>query len=462
MLVHEARSRRHRAIGALVGSAVGDALGAPFEFRPARTFSRRFPHRALGTRTEMCGGRGWEPGEWTDDTQMALMVAASLRDRGGLDEPDMFDRFVRWAKAPLKDIGAQTHAVLASGVPWDQAAADHVARGGLAAGNGSLMRATTSALYFATDTAASIDAARRISTLTHGDPAAGEGCVIYHLTIAAALDGRDPLGELPKALDVVREDQRERWARVLAPGWTPDQATESNGAVWPTLGTAAWALRRSSTFEEALRLAVDVGNDTDTVACVTGGLAGAVYGIGGIPSRWSTVVHGDVPGNDPIATDLPGLISVAGALAGLGSLSVEPEAEPPIEPFEVLPKLWLTNLSGVAAAPRDAAVISLCRAFGWVPHETRRAVYLIDDDDNPTVDAVLADVLDEIDAFHAEGRDVVVHCWGGRSRTGLVLRAYLRRTRGLSAADATREAQQLWQHTTLWNATFDAALERLQ
>ena len=89
--------RSHRVAGALVGSAVGDALGAPFEFGPPGRFSARFPSPARGTRTEMCGGGPWEPGEFTDDTQMALLVASSLVDRGGLDEADLFERFRTWA-----------------------------------------------------------------------------------------------------------------------------------------------------------------------------------------------------------------------------------------------------------------------------------------------------------------------------------------------------------------------------
>src|SRR3954462_62332 len=93
--------RSHRVTGALVGSAVGDALGAPFEFGPPGQFSRRFPTPARGVKTEMCGGGsvGWEPGEFTDDTQMALLVATSLVERDGLDQADVFDRFRAWFAA---------------------------------------------------------------------------------------------------------------------------------------------------------------------------------------------------------------------------------------------------------------------------------------------------------------------------------------------------------------------------
>src|SRR4051812_14290836 len=90
--------RKHRVAGALIGSVVGDALGAPFEFGPAGRFSARFPAEARGAQTEMCGGGGWQPGEFTDDTQMALLVAESLLERDGLDEADLFDRFRRWVQ----------------------------------------------------------------------------------------------------------------------------------------------------------------------------------------------------------------------------------------------------------------------------------------------------------------------------------------------------------------------------
>src|SRR5215210_838512 len=195
--------RSHRVAGALVGSAVGDALGAPFEFGPTGQFSARFPVPARGSKTEMCGGGslGWEPGEFTDDTQMALLVAESLLKNDGLDEADLFDRFRTWAAADPPDIGNQTRAVLCSGRPWDVAAAEHFAATGRAAGNGSLMRAIPAAIWFSRyGIEATMDAARRISTLTHGDPAAGEGCAIFFELMRAALNGSDPLEAVPSAL----------------------------------------------------------------------------------------------------------------------------------------------------------------------------------------------------------------------------------------------------------------------
>jgi ADP-ribosyl-[dinitrogen reductase] hydrolase len=456
--------RSHRVAGALVGSAVGDALGAPFEFGPAGQFSARFPSPARGVRTEMCGGGAlrWEPGEFTDGTQMALLVAESLVERGGLEEADVFDRFGTWLEAGPPDVGNQTRAVLGSGRPWDVAAAEHFARSGHAAGNGSLMRTTPAAIWFSRfGTAATMGAARRISALTHGDPSAGEGCAIFHELMRAALDGEDALSAIPSALELVAAEDRERWATVLARDWTPEQATESNGAVWPTLGQAVWALRNGRDFADVMRLVIDLGGDTDTVAAVAGGLAGAVFGMGGIPMRWSSAVHGRVPGYADRLWRLADLQELAAALDGKPALPYDPGVIPQIGPREVLPGIWAGNLDGARYSESDFAVISLCRLGQPFGHEVHRMAYIADNDHNHDLDAVLADVLDDLAALRAEGHKVLVHCHGGASRTGLVLRAWLVRTLGMSVEEATTQVAERWPHLGLWNASFTAALDRL-
>ena len=103
----------------------------------------------------------------------------------------------------------------------------------------------------------------------------------------------------------------------------------------------------------------------------------------------------------------------------------------------------------------------MCRTFGRVPHRHRRQVYLTDNGRNLDLDTALTDVLDTIAAVRAEGHPVVVHCRGGQSRTGLVLRAWLRRTRGLTPDQATAQARQLWPHTDTGNPDFTAALARV-
>ena len=309
--------RTKRALGAVVGSAVGDALGAPFEFGPEEAFSARFP--SPGRHDEMCGGGGWDPGEATDDTQMAVLVAESLLECGGLQLPDVFGRFRRWAAAGPKDIGLQTEAVLSGGDSWDMAAALHFQVSQRAAGNGALMRAAPSAVYFAHHGRdATMDAARRIAALTHGDRAAWEGTAVFHELVRVALDGDDPLSAVEGTLKAVHPDHRERYAVVLAPDWHPDQATEFNGAVWPCLGSAVWALRTTSSYEGAVRAAIDLGGDTDTVAAVTGGLAGAVYGIDAVPERWTRPLHVPLPGFEGRVLRAAELTELARRLAGQG------------------------------------------------------------------------------------------------------------------------------------------------
>src|SRR4051794_7807948 len=337
--------RSHRVTGALVGSAVGDALGAPFEFGPPGRFSARFPSPARGAHTEMCGGGPRQPGGFTDDTQMALLVASSLVDHGGLGKAGLFDGFRVWAEADPKDVGIQTRAVLGSGQPWDVAATEHFRRTGRAAGNGSLMRTTPAAIRFSRDgRGATMDAARRISALTHGDPSTGEGCAIFHELMRVALDGEDPLAAIPSALDAVADEHRDRWATVLAPDWTPEQATESNGAVWPTLGQAVWALRNGRDFADVMRLVIDLGGDTDTVAAVAGGLAGAVYGMAGIPMRWASAVNGRVPGFASKEWRLAELHELAAALEGHKSAPFEAPFNDGIAPREVSIGVWASDV----------------------------------------------------------------------------------------------------------------------
>jgi len=450
---------RQRALGAVVGSAVGDALGAPFEFGPPGQYSARFPRPVVGGTGEMVGGGafGWEPGEFTDDTQMALVQAESLIECGGPDPVDLFDRFRSWASG-ARDVGNQTRAVLGSDLVGSAAAAEHFSRHpGAAAGNGSLMRCVPTAVLCAVGGEDdSIEVARSTAAVTHGDPAAGWGTAIAHVIVRAAVRGTDPFTALDAILDRLPDDQH-RFRSMLAPEWAPTAMNVTNGSVWGCLAQAVWAVRSTDSFADALIAAIDLGGDTDTVAAVTGGLAGAIHGVAAIPSRWATYVNGTVTGpGGPRRYRLADLQQLTARLLGT---TIPPQQALPasLGPSEVVPGIWAANLSGAMSAPEDWGVVSLCRVgASLAAHPVRREFYLVDQagDHNLDLAAVIDDAIATIDGFRAEGRQVLVHCYGGASRTGFVLRAWLMARRDLTDAEATALISGRWPHLSLWNRSF--------
>jgi ADP-ribosyl-[dinitrogen reductase] hydrolase len=147
---------------------------------------------------------------------------------------------------------------------------------------------------------------------------AGETCVVLHELVRRGLAGEDPREHVADGLALVLPEHRGRLAPLLDPGWAPDGA--DNGVCWLTLAQAVWALRTSDSFAAALRRAVDLGGDTDTVACVTGALAGATWGVQAIPPSWTAVIHGAVPGDpEPVASDHGTLVALSLRLAGVSS-----------------------------------------------------------------------------------------------------------------------------------------------
>jgi len=246
---------------------------------------------------------------------------------------------------------------------------------------------------------------------------------------------------------------------VLNPSWHPSDATEKSGAIWPTLGSAVWALREAASFADGMRRGLDLGGDTDTVAAVTGGLLGAVYGIAGIPMRWTSVLNGVVPGYAEQTWDLAGLQHLAQQLNGTNERRFALDAFDGIDPVEVFDGIWASDVYGARTSDRRFAVISLCRTGGRFGYETQRFAYLIDNDTNSEIVAVLDDVLEDIAALRVEGEHVLVHCYAGQSRTGLVLRAWLMRTEGVGVDEATARVADLWPHLNLWNDSFRTALE---
>lgn len=271
-----------RAKGALLGLAVGDALGAPAEFRERGAFEPV---------TGMAGGgaHGLEPGQWTDDTSMALCLAESILERDGVDPRDLMDRFVDWwrngansSTGECFDIGATTEAALARYLETGDPLSGSDDPG--TAGNGSLMRLAPVAIAWAGSPDEAAAAARRQSRTTHGAAEAVDACALLAGLLAEAISGAPREAVL----------RPRRWegapgvGAVAAGGWRGKgrEGIRSDGYAVHTLEAALWAVGRGGSFGEALLAAVNLGHDADTVGAVTGQLAGALWGVGGIPGEW--------------------------------------------------------------------------------------------------------------------------------------------------------------------------------
>lgn len=292
-----------RAAGAVLGTACGDALGAGYEFGPPLDDDE--PVGMIGG-----GGFGWAAGEWTDDTSMAvpLLRAAARHDRlEGAVLDEVAAAWTVWAQTAA-DVGDQTRAVLGSAAPTANglgaaSLAYHRRHPDRSAGNGSLMRTTPVALAYLDDEPGLIAAAREVSDLTHADPLAGDGCVLWTLAIRHAILTGEL--DLQAGLAAVPADRRGFWTDAIAvAGSSRPRDFPANGWVGGALQGAWSAVVRATSLQDALQRAVRGGNDTDTVAAIAGGLAGAVFGAAAVPDRWRRIVHG-WPGLT--ADDLAGL-----------------------------------------------------------------------------------------------------------------------------------------------------------
>lgn len=277
--------------GSLLGLAVGDALGAPLEGSAPTEASR-----AVEAGLEMSGGgRGWEPGEWTDDTAMALRLGESIADHGLLDTSDVARRYIAWANHKPRGIGATTRAALQGAKDEDDARAKAKAcheKSGLTAGNGTVMRAAPIGLA-ASSVEEATRAARDDAGITHFDPAASCSSAALCAALVAIREGSDPVGAAATQIDshprleMVLEAVRERHeVAIRSVAGSPEA-----GACWTTLGVALFALTKFDAYEAGVLWAIGLGGDTDTNAAVTGALLGCRDGADAIPDRWLSPLH---------------------------------------------------------------------------------------------------------------------------------------------------------------------------
>ncbi|MCY7379484.1 MAG: ADP-ribosylglycohydrolase family protein, partial [Gemmatimonadaceae bacterium] len=275
---------RDRHVGALVGLAVGDALGTTLEFKAPGTFQPI---------DDMIGGGPFnlKPGQWTDDTSMAVCLAESLLECGGFDAEDQMRRYVRWwdegywsSTGKCFDIGNTVRASLSAFKRTGKGFSGSTSE--MSAGNGSLMRLAPVPMVFAADPALAIRMSGDSSRTTHGAAAAVDACRYYAGLILGALAGVPKTvllgaGYSPVAGLWEREHLHPAIAVVAAGSfkWKEPPAIRGTGYVVDSLEAALWAFSRTDDFRSGALAAVNLGDDADTTGAVYGQLAGAYYGV---------------------------------------------------------------------------------------------------------------------------------------------------------------------------------------
>jgi ADP-ribosylglycohydrolase len=463
-----------RAAGVLLGAACGDALGVPYEFGSLALPARGEPPRMVG------GGLGaYAPGEYSDDTQMAVCIAevaatgVDLRDAKALDQ--VAANFVRWRTEDATDLGIQTcsvidgvqdHSVRGLGAAMRDKATQLHQETGRTAGNGSLMRTGPVALAYLDDADALAEAARAVSDLTHHDPLAGDACVLWCEGIRQAVITGDLHG-VRDGLALIPAGRRQQWSAWLdeAEHHPPDHF-RNNGFVVAAL-QAAWSAIVGTPipledpaagrfacqhFRGALYAAVRAGNDTDTVAAIAGALLGARWGSSAVPLTWQREVHGR-PGNR--AADLIRL-AVLTTQKGRGGNSSWPGSDAMQSPIDQALMTFhpadegvvLGNLLTDATDSGADAVVSLCRVgrrqFPNVAPHDQVQVWLVD---QPGANNNPAFTLDQaarmVQTLRDEGRTVLLHCAAGQSRTPAVAARYTMLKTGLDSTTALAEMRRL-------------------
>lgn len=330
-----------RALGLVLASAAGDALGAPCELDPLAQ-SRIPPSPAP---VPFTSSEAWERGEWTDDTAMAIPFLEAAAGGSDLRSPEglswLAHRWISWAGGAGggKGIGLQTALVFMGAIEALKAEAGDIdlyevdatgldlattcraqaravhQRKGRSAGNGALMRVGPLALSYLLDEAGLVDAARKQAMLTHYEEDAGDAAVLWSLAIRRAIvAGR---AELRLGLAHVAEERRELWKERIddAEALTAGDFERTNTWIVSALQCAWAAFLQGSREAEAegekagagagaggggrrggvvavLEAAVRAGGDTDTIGAIAGALAGAVYGAESVPGDWVDALHG--------------------------------------------------------------------------------------------------------------------------------------------------------------------------
>lgn len=481
-------AQHDRAAGVLLAMAAGDALGVPYEFATPPP---------PGVEAAMTGGGlgNFAPGEWSDDTSMAIAIArvtatgADLTTAGALN--DIAEGFLEWHQSNPPDVGIQTSSVLratrtrltteaeSAGRVMTAEAASYAAARSHSAGNGALMRTAPVALTHLDDRGRLAQAARAVAELTHGDPLAGDSCVLWCEARVAVLEGRFAF---TAGLDLLPDERRDAWQARLDDALDvtrnrseliPGERFRPNGFTVTALQAAVAAIVTADVpvrmpcrhLQLALHSAVRIGDDTDTVAAIAGGLLGARWGASAVPWRWRRMLNG-WPGLDGIE-----LVSLAALTAtggqpdhkGWPSVGVVPYSEwaspdPVPHPYDDGVLLGTHASRG----HQVDAVVSVCRVgrnqecFAGAAEVIHSR--LMDSEDpgaNENLEFTLYDAADAVRGLRAEGKRVLLHCVAAEQRTPSVAVAY-GLLLGHSVADARRDVRKVLGSTRGRGRVWDA------
>lgn len=283
---------------AILGAAVGDALGVPLEFR-----SRAVRQGNPVTGMQEFGTHNQPAGTWSDDTSMGLATIAGLVQAGSYDPECVMGQFVQWVEenrhtphGEIFDIGNATRSAIRryqDGRPITECGGT----GESSNGNGSLMRILPIALAYANDPGL-IEKASEISSLTHAHERSRFCCAFYCLVVSDLMHGSSIREATKFAWEVM--DHRWEFSETERPRFEAlhperlfgkkEQEIGSSGHVIDTLEAALWVNAQHDNYAEAVLHAVNLGDDTDTTACVAGGLAGLIHGEASIPGGWLEVL----------------------------------------------------------------------------------------------------------------------------------------------------------------------------
>jgi ADP-ribosylglycohydrolase len=292
-LLYPLSKSRYR--GCLLGLAVGDAIGASVEFMDPGSFTPL---------TDMVGGGKFNlaPGEWTDDTSMALCLAESLIEKEDFDPIDQLERYVRWYRTGYLssngrcfDIGITTCNSLnrfeRSREPYPGPTSPHTA------GSGSLMRLAPVPMFYALHPQLALEKCADSSRTTHANHKALDACRYYGALLLGALHGqpKEALLSPPRKWDFLDSNMKEQLshltsgiAEVANGSFMRKQPPQIQGTGFVERGmeAALWAFHHSTSFRQGVLMAANLGDDADTTAAIYGQLAGAYYGEDNIPTQW--------------------------------------------------------------------------------------------------------------------------------------------------------------------------------